>query len=216
MDASDRFRRYEEEFVNASRNTTRLINQLNAINGNVDTIISISIDIEGEITEAEGFKKALEIELRSIIVGDKKGMQTKLIDYNKELKGIVEEYRKSKFDAEKKALTSENNNAQSRAKLMKNTTKLHNSTKTLENSRMLVAQTEGIGSTIMSDLEGQKELLESSHENVKSANQYAGDSKYVLRMIGNRAIIHMISMYLINIILFGLICIVIYYGFIKS
>lgn len=216
MDASDRFRRYEEEFVNASRNTSRLINQLNANNGNVDSIIAVSIDIEGEIAEAEGFLKALEIEFRGIIVGDKKRLQTKLIDYNNEFKNLLEEYKKSKFAAEKKALTSDSNNAQARAKLMKNTLKLQDSTKSLENSRMLVAQSEGIGNTIMSDLEGQRELLESAHENVKSANQYAYDSKSVLRMIGNRAIIHMVSMYVICGVLFGLICIVIYYGFIKS
>ena len=56
---------------------------LESANGNVDTIISYCVDIESEISESEGYLKAMEIETKSMIsVIDKKNSQQKvLINY---------------------------------------------------------------------------------------------------------------------------------------
>ena len=62
---------------------------LESANGNVDTIISYCVDIESEISESEGYLKAMEIETKSMIsVIDKKNSQQKVNDYKDEIKQI--------------------------------------------------------------------------------------------------------------------------------
>lgn len=55
------FRRYEEDFINSSRIVSRAMRTLESANGNVDAVISSSVDIEGELSEAEGYLKAMDI-----------------------------------------------------------------------------------------------------------------------------------------------------------
>ena len=57
----ENFRRYEEEFINSTRIISRSMRALESANGNVDMVISSSVEIEGEIAEAEGYLKALEV-----------------------------------------------------------------------------------------------------------------------------------------------------------
>jgi hypothetical protein len=49
----DRFRRYEEEFLNSSRIVSRGLRQLEATNGNVDAVISCSVEVDAEIGEVQ-------------------------------------------------------------------------------------------------------------------------------------------------------------------
>lgn len=62
---------------------------LESANGNVDTIISYCVDIESEISESEGYLKAMDIETKSMVSAiDKKNSQQKVIDYKDEMKQI--------------------------------------------------------------------------------------------------------------------------------
>lgn len=130
---------------------------LESANGNVDTIISYCVDIESEISESEGYLKAMEIETKSMVsIIDKKNSQQKVNDYKDEMKQIYKRYETSKFNAESLALKS---NPGSRTKLLTANQRLDESTRTLEQSRMIIGQTESIGNNIITDLESQREIL---------------------------------------------------------
>ena len=48
------FSRYEENFINSTRIVSRGIGSLDGAGQNVDAVISASVDVEGELSEAEG------------------------------------------------------------------------------------------------------------------------------------------------------------------
>jgi len=171
------------------------------------------VDIEIEISEARGYLKALEVETKSVITSDKRGMVSKVSGYTGELNTTEENYKKAKFDAEMKC---SKNGAGDRERLVRNNDRLDNSTRTLENSRMIAAQTSQIGNVIMTDMESQREQLEDAHSRVKETQQYTMDAKGVLKMIYTRAVVHKICVYFTIVLLFSLIIIVIYYGWLKS
>lgn len=217
MDSGDRFRRFEEEFLNASRNVGRLMQQLRAANGNVDVVIAVSVDIESELAECEGFLKAMEVEAKGISIasgGDRKMSQGKIIEYSGEVRRLFETFKADKAAAESAALKS--GASSSRAKAVANNAKLDKSTRTLENTRMVIAETEGIGNEIIGDMENQKEQLQGAVSNVQQTRHFTLDAKSMLRSMGRRAVLHKILVYLTILILFALICTVIYYGFIKG
>lgn len=81
---------------------------------------------------------------------------------------------------------------------------------------MILAQTEQIGVTIINDMEGQKETLINAQGKVKETREYTMDAKQILRTMGNRAVMHKCCVMITIIILFAVICVIIYYGFIKS
>jgi vesicle transport through interaction with t-SNAREs 1 len=178
----------------------------------IDTIISLSVDIETEISEAEAYLRALDVESRSAI-GDKRAMAAKLADFKKEIRSLNDDYRNCKFEAEQQALKS---GSTARTKLTSNNDKLDKSTRTLEQSRMLVAQTQDVGNVILTDLESQREQLEDAHGKVKDTKQYTLDAKGMLRMMHNRAVLHKILVYVTIVVLFGIIVVMIYFGFIKK
>ena len=98
--SADRFARYEEDFLNSSRIITRTISQLSGTRGNagelskniyliamcieiitlvsLDAIISFSVDVECELSEAEAYLRAMDVEFRSMPSGDKRAISVKV------------------------------------------------------------------------------------------------------------------------------------------
>ena len=135
----EQFKRFEEEFINSSRIIGRSMRNLENANGNVDLVIAASVEIEGELSECEGYLKAMEIEYRNLGQLDKKSVQGKVNEYKEEYTLLNSRYTQSKFNAESLALKGGNN---ARNKLLNANQRLDQSTATLEQARMLVAQTE--------------------------------------------------------------------------
>jgi hypothetical protein len=46
---NDRFRRYEEDFLNSTKIISRSMRLLENANGNVDAVISTSVEVEGVV-----------------------------------------------------------------------------------------------------------------------------------------------------------------------
>ena len=164
------------------------------------------------MAEADAYLRALDVEARSNVSGGR-AMNSKIGDYKKELNDLNDDFKRVKAEAEQKALLS---GSSTRAKLTSNNEKLDNSTRTLENSRMLVAQTQEVGGVILTDLESQREQLDDAHDKVKDTKQYTVDAKGVLRSMYTRAIVHKVLVYFTIVVLFGVIIVIIYFGFIKK
>ena len=155
----------------------------------------------------------MDVEFRTMIGADKKTASQKVTEYRDEYKQLIQLYQTTKQKAETLALQS---GASSRNKLITANQRLDQSTLTLENSRQIIAQTEGIGSGIITDLEGQREQLKNATSNTQEIKQFTFDAKNVLISMGRRAIVHNICMMLTILILFGIICVIIYYGFVAK
>ena len=70
----------------------------------VDTVISASVEIEGELAEAEGYLRAMDIEFRTMTSADKTKAQQKVNEYREEVKTLQQNYQTAKFNAESIAL----------------------------------------------------------------------------------------------------------------
>lgn len=208
MEADNRFYRYEENFLNCSRIISRCMEQLVKSNGNIDTVISATVEIEGELSEAEGYVRAMDVEYRTASSTDKK---KKVSDYKDEYKALYENFQSAKRTAETSALKSNGNSAAARNKLLTANQKLDQSTATLEESRKILAQTENIGNTIIDNMEAQKETLTRAQEKVKETKGFTDQAKDVLRQMGNRAVMHKICVMFTILVLLGAICGLIYY-----
>eukprot|EP01035_Chromulina_nebulosa_P017766 gene17766-23368_t len=180
----DRFKRYEEDFLNSMKIISRGMRQLDSAAGNIDVVISSSVEIEGELSEAEGYLRAMDVEFRSISSNDKKYALQKLTEYRDEYKETLQKYQTSKFNAEAQALKGGPN---ARTKLLNSNQRLDQSTLLLEQSRQALAHTEKIGTNILTDLESQKETLMSASTKVKETRSFTAEAKQVLRSMGNRA-----------------------------
>jgi len=209
----DRFNRYEENFLNSSRIISRCINQLDSANGVVDVIISASVEIDGEIAEAEGYLRAMDVEFRTMSSMEKKNAQTKLTDYREELRQLQGTYNSAKSGAESLAIRGA---PSSRAKLLNANQRLDQSTATLEQSRQMLAKTQVIGDTVLSDLESQKDTLMDAQSRVHETRSLANDAKRILRSMGQRAILHKICVAFTILVLAGAIVAVGYYGVMKK
>lgn len=213
MSELDRFNRYEENFLNSSRIVSRCMVQLDKANGNVDTVISTSVEIEGELAEAEGYLRAMDIEFRTMTSSDKRSAQQKVTEYREELKNLQQNYQTSKFNAESIALKS---SPAARNKLLTANQKLDQSTTTLEQSKQIISQTEKVGETIMTDMENQKEKLMDATQKVKETRDFTSDARRVLRRMGHRAVLHKIFVYMTVLGLAAAIVAVGYFGLVNK
>lgn len=209
----DRFRRYEENFLNSSKIVNRGLKQLDAAKGHVDTVISTSVEVESELNEAEAYLKAMTVECNNMIVADKKLAQQKVNEYKDEFKQLTQNFEGSKKRAEEEALKG---GSAARTKLVAANMKLDESTRLLENSRMLVADSEQIGSKTMDEMRTQREILEGAKSNVQDTKNFTVDAKGVLKDIARRALIHKIICLFIILVLLILIGVTVYYGIYKK
>jgi vesicle transport through interaction with t-SNAREs 1 len=155
----------------------------------------------------------MDVEYRLLVGADKKSASQKVVEYRDEYKQLLQTYEVTKAKAERLALQ---NGSAARNKLISANQRLDESTATLEKSRIILAETEAIGNGIIVDLESQKESLKAANSNVKETKQYTVDAKVILTTMGRRAVIHNTIMAFIILILFGVICVIGYYGFVEK
>lgn len=176
---------------------------------NLDVVVTQTVEIEGELSEAEGFLRAMDIEFKTLPANRKQNSQQKLNDYKAEHKNLTTNFQKAKYQAESLALKGGPN---ARSKLQNANQKLDSSTATLEQTRNILYQTEQIGDAVITDLESQKEKLVDARDKVKETKRFTVDAKQILRMMGNRALMHKACVMLTIVLLFGAIIGIGYYG----
>jgi vesicle transport through interaction with t-SNAREs protein 1 len=155
----------------------------------------------------------MDTEFRGLLGSDKKTAGAKVAEYREEYRQIAENFKAARAKAEAAALKSSNG---AREKLLNANQTLDRSTAALEQSRMLVAQTEGIGNTITSDLESQREMLQSAKTKVQETKQFTYSAKGILQVMSRRNVYHKIILIVIILALFAGIITILYFGFIKK
>ena len=81
---------------------------------------------------------------------------------------------------------------------------------------MILAETDQMGSQIIVDMDSQKKLLLESNQKVKDTKGFTVEAKRVLKIMGNRAIMHKLGVGLCMLGLLAAIVGVGYVGFVKK
>ena len=96
MEATDRFRRYEENYLNSTRIINRTLARLSEANGNIDAVIATSVEIESELSETEGYLRAMDVEHRAIGGQEKKHAQEKVNEYRSEYREMLQKFKNTR------------------------------------------------------------------------------------------------------------------------
>ena len=175
-----------------------------------DTIIHACVDIEGELSEAEGYVKAMEVlgSTPSVRSTDN-SVQEKAADYRDEFQQLQGKYRNMKSLAEAQAIKG---TSAGRSKQLSLHQTMDKSTLLLEQSRLLAQDASATGDMVLTDLEAQKSQLAQAHQRVNDTKDVTFDAKNILRQMGFRAIRQKLILYVVILALFGIICLIFYYG----
>jgi vesicle transport through interaction with t-SNAREs 1 len=89
-------------------------------------------------------------------------------------------------------------------------------TMSLENSRQIVAETEKIGSEVISELEEQREKLVSAKSNIEVTRGSAVDARGVLSSMTTKAFFLNVFLVFMNLLLLAIIAMIVYFGYIMK
>lgn len=176
-----------------------------------EILVSTSVECEDELSEIEGFWKAMEVEVQSMMSTDRQYNQRKLDGYAMELKQHREDFKqlRNKANTASKKIESTSTNRQA---LIDANNRLDQSTKSIQKSHLSISDTEQVGYVIITDLENQREKLTGAGVNVDETKGYTYDARRVLNLISNRVLMQKFSLVTLIIILFSVIWILMYYG----
>lgn len=168
------------------------------------------MELEAELSEAEGYLRALDVEFKTMSATNKRLIQAKMTEYRDEYQHMIKKYRDTKSKAEDAVVkTSEG----TRKQIYDANKTLDKSTVDLLQSKQLVARTEQTGFVIMDDLENQRDKLTGANAYVKDTKQYTIDARKILKNMGQRAVLQKLGMYLLIVALLAIIVVELVYGF---
>jgi Snare region anchored in the vesicle membrane C-terminus len=169
------------------------------------------VECEDELSEIEGFWKAMEVEVQDMISTDKQYNQRKLDGYAGELKQLRDVYKELR---NKSNIVSQKNDATSikRRALLDANDRLDKSTKSIQKSQFSINDTEQVGYVIIADLESQREKLTGAGINVDETKGITHSARRALNQISNRVLMQKLSLLVLILILFCAIWLLFYYG----
>ena len=101
-------------------------------------------------------------------------------------------------------------------KLMTTMSTLNEQTQSLNDTQLLLSDSEAIGTSTLTTLSSQREQLLTANSRVQETKTLTGRAKITLRNMGWRAIRQKVFLYFVILTLVGINCVVLYYGFFKS
>jgi len=207
MNPSARYLSYEESYNNTK---AILLRGFKRMETSGDEALGISLELEGELSEAEAYLEAMETETRSMVFVEKSKFEPRVGRYRGEYAGLVDKLAASVNMAARRVAESPSS---SHRTLASSNSKLDNSSNLLNDSLATIAQTDNIGAQTIEDLEQQKRALEAARDNVEDTQGIVGTAGRVLKEMANRALRHKVFLWTMVIVLAGLIGVVVYYGF---
>ncbi|DBA03378.1 TPA: hypothetical protein N0F65_004655 [Lagenidium giganteum] len=229
------FRSIEEDFVERKM---AINNSINEILSNDATSANAVRMAQADVVEAQRCMKMMSIEVRGKQPALRKAMQSKINLYRDELQGLLRDLERAQLMAREMKATSRSIDSDSQYnRITNNTNRFLKSSKTLESSRKLVAETEEIGTldscscapispaahshvltpgiSVLDSLSQQRESLLSAHEKVRETKSLTGDARRILQRMTRRVLTNTIVLYTVIAILSISICYVLYHDFIK-
>lgn len=131
--------------------------------------------------------------------------------YNQKVCEYMRSYKNALKEVEKLILKYEVNRIEPSVFLLP---EKYPETDDLQISRKLLNETEEIGSTILADLGGQKEILQGASGNVEGAQESTLKARDILQLMLKRSNRRAISFMILIIFFFVAICFLVYFGLI--
>jgi vesicle transport through interaction with t-SNAREs 1 len=169
------------------------------------------VDCEGELSEIEGFYRAMEAEVNAMLSADKQHNQRKLEGYYGEYLTAVDAFKELRISTQSAAKKNEATTS-TRKVLVASNERLDQSTYSLQQAKQTVNETEQIGDTIVSDLENQREKLIGAGENVTETKSNTHTARRALNLISRRVLIQKIFLLILILLLFITMWVLLYYG----
>ncbi|ETI52903.1 hypothetical protein, variant 1 [Phytophthora nicotianae CJ01A1] len=161
--------------------------------------------------------KLMTVEVRGRQPMLRKAMQAKVNMYRDELQGLIRDLERAQLMArEGKATSSTANQTSQYERLIKNNDRLTKSSKKLEDTHRIVAETEEVGIAVLDTLASQRESLLGAHEKVRETGAMTTEARRILQRMTRRIITNTIVLYTTIFVLIVAICYVIYADFIRA
>jgi hypothetical protein len=161
----ERFKRYEESFLNSCRIVARNSKNLSSTGkdwSKYDALLSLTVSTEDEVSEAEAFLAALESETASLPMHEQQLMELRVEECREDFRKTCAQFRQAVAGAEKSFIDRA---PPSRAGTSANSGRVppktsfevsSGSLSSLQDSRKIIAQTDDIGAGTISSLENQR------------------------------------------------------------
>ncbi|EGZ15590.1 hypothetical protein PHYSODRAFT_505123 [Phytophthora sojae] len=134
--------------------------------------------------------------------------------YRDELQGLIRDLERAQLMAREGKMASSTTSQYER--LMKNNDRLNASSKKLEDTHRIVAETEEVGIAVLDTLAQQRESLLGAHEKVRETGAMTTEARRILQRMTRRIITNTIVLYTTIFVLIVAICYVLYADFIKA
>uniref|UniRef100_A0AAV1V2F7 Vesicle transport v-SNARE N-terminal domain-containing protein n=1 Tax=Peronospora matthiolae TaxID=2874970 RepID=A0AAV1V2F7_9STRA len=187
------------------------------LRGRATTVSNASPIVQARVVEAQRYIKLMTVEVRGRPLQLKRAMQTKINLYREELQGLIRDVERAQLMAQKDkvASSSAGNHMSQYERLVKNNDRLTMSTKKLEETHRIVAETEEVGISVLDTMAQQRETLLGTHEKVRETGAMTTEARRVLQRMTRRIITNTIVLYTTIFALIVTICYVLYADFIR-
>ncbi|RQM15834.1 hypothetical protein DD237_003034 [Peronospora effusa] len=183
----------------------------------VHAVSNASQIAQANVVEAQRCMKLMTVEMRGRAPHLKKNMQTKINLYRDELQGLIRDLERAQLMArEENTMSSTANQKSQYERLIKNNDRLTKSSKKLEDTHRIVAETKEVGITVLNTLAQQRESLLGTHEKVRETGAMTTEARRILQRMTRRIITNTLVLYTIIFVLIAAICYVLYVDFIRA
>jgi hypothetical protein len=182
---SSRYLTYEEGFNNVRGIMLRGFKRLES--EGFEAAFGTSVEMEGELSEAEGYLEAMGAEVKSMVYVEKTKFEPRLGRLRNDFKGLTERL-KTTFGSLQKAAAA--NPSSSHKALTSSNTRLDRATGLLDDSLATIANTDTIGDATLEDLGRQKAALERGRDRVEDTQGITSAAARLLKEMANRAVRH--------------------------
>ncbi|KAG7401455.1 Vesicle transport through interaction with t-SNAREs 1B [Phytophthora boehmeriae] len=204
----------EADFVDSKMAINNSISDI--LRGGANASTTASQLAQARVVEAQRCMKLMSVEVRGRQPSLRKAMQAKINMYRDELQGLIRDLERAQLMSRENTTKATTANQTSQyERLMKNTDRLNKSSKTLEDTHRLVADTEEVGITVLDSLAQQRESLLGAHEKVRETGAMTTEARRILQRMTRRIITNTIVLYTTIFLLIAAICYVLYADFIK-
>ncbi|KAI9989838.1 hypothetical protein PInf_020125 [Phytophthora infestans] len=190
----------EADFVDSKMAINNSISDI--LRGGASAMSNASQIAQARVVEAQRCMKLMTVEVNM---------------YRDELQGLIRDLERAQLMAREGKTTSSTANQTSQyERLIKNNDRLAKSSKKLEDTHRIVAETEEVGIAVLDTLASQRESLLGAHEKVRETGAMTTEARRILQRMTRRIITNTIVLYTTIFVLIVAICYVIYADFIRA
>lgn len=209
------FDSYNEEFSTLTGEVSKRISQVTTYESDPGKKMEMLRNIDSMLVTASDLVKQMEMEVRGEgDPGARRELAARIGRSKQALGGLQADYRRAREAEDRRGLLGDAGNgasAEQRQRLLKANDLLEDQNDRLGNARRVIQETEDVALEITEELGRNREKIESAHSKVKEVGALTNTARRIVHSMNRREVQHKFMMYGLALVLFGAICIVLYY-----